>query len=93
MLKGSKNTTLNYQSVIGEATALVMNATVPVSGKSTISKSIVNMELYEANKRECRQDSAAFDELVWEAEDAREATETTTTTQEETTEEVVTGEA
>lgn len=96
MLKGTKNVTLNYQSVIGDETVIVMNATVPVSGRSTINKSIVNMDLYEANKRVCRQDMAAFDALVWEAEDEREATaaaQPETTTQEETTEEGGSGEA
>lgn len=69
MLKGNKSVSLSYQSTIGDQVAVYMSAQIPESGNSNSSKNIQNLELYEANKAECRADMAAFDELLWTLED------------------------
>lgn len=68
-LKGTKSVSLNYQSMIGDQVAVYMSAQIPESGRSNSSKTIQNLDLYEANKEECRQDMAEFDEMLWELED------------------------
>ena len=68
-LKGTKSVSLNYQSMIGDQVAVYMSAKIPESGRSNSSKTIQNLDLYEANKEECRQDMAEFDEMLWELED------------------------
>ena len=69
MLKGTKSTTLNYQVMIGETPAIYITASIPETGKSTCTKNIVNLDLYEKNKAACRADMAAFDAMLWELED------------------------
>lgn len=81
MLKGTKSTSLSYQSMIGDQVAVYMTAQIPESGRSNSSKTIQNLELYEANKTECRSDMEAFDEILWSLEDQEE-----TVTQPETDE-------
>lgn len=74
MLRGTKATSLNYTSVINEKIVATYNAQVPEDGKTVKTRVIVDTELYEANKRECRADEAAFNELVYETEDERQQT-------------------
>ena len=81
MLKGTKSTSLSYQSMIGDQVAVYMTAQIPESGRSNSSKTIQNLELYEANKTECRAGMEAFDEILWSLEDQEE-----TVTQPETDE-------
>lgn len=74
MLKGTKSVSLSFQSVIhdqekGDQIAVYMSAQIPESGRSNSSKTIQDLNLYEANKAECRADMAAFDEMLWELED------------------------
>lgn len=69
MLTGNKSISFNYQSMVGETPVVYMTGQIPESGKSTCTKTIMDLELYEANKAECRKDIAAFDAIVWEAED------------------------
>lgn len=69
MLKGTKSTSLNYQSMIGDQVAVYMTAQIPESGRSNSSKTIQNIELYEANKVECRKDMEDFDDILWSLED------------------------
>ena len=83
MLKGSKSVTLTYQSIINGVPAIYMTASIPESGKSTVNKNITNLDIYEANKEECRKDMGAFDEILWGMEDQsvemeNGSTETTT---------------
>lgn len=73
MLKGTKSVSLSYQSMIGDKIAVYMSAQIPDSGRSTSNKTIQDLDLYEANKTECREDMAAFDEMLWELEDQASA--------------------
>lgn len=74
-LKGTKNIALSYQSMIGDQVAVYMSAQIPESGRSNSSKTIQDLDLYEANKTECREDMAAFDEMLFELEDQQTAIE------------------
>ena len=74
-LKGTKNIALSYQSMIGDQVAVYMSAQIPESGRSNSSKTIQDLDLYEANKAECREDMAAFDEMLFELEDQQTAIE------------------
>lgn len=69
MLKGTKSISLSYQSVIGDQVAVYMSAQIPESGRSTFSKTIQDLELYETNKAECRKDMQEFDEMLFALED------------------------
>lgn len=69
MLKGSKSVSMSYQSMIGDKVAVYMTASIPESGKSTSNKTIQDLDLYEANKTECRADMGEFEEMLWELED------------------------
>lgn len=74
-LKGTKNIALSYQSMIGDQVAVYMSAQIPESGRSNSSKTIQDLDLYEANKAECREDMAAFDEMLFELEDQQTSIE------------------
>ncbi|MBM6745210.1 hypothetical protein H6A32_13040 [Drancourtella massiliensis] len=76
-LKGTKNIALSYQSMIGDQVAVYMTAQIPESGRSNSNKTIQDLDLYEANKAECREDMAAFDEMLFELEDQQTAAEET----------------
>lgn len=69
MLKGNKSVTISYQSVIGDQVAVYMSAQIPESGKSNSSKTIQDLELYEANKAECRKDMQEFEDMLFALED------------------------
>lgn len=69
MLKGTKSVSLSYQSMIGDKVAVYMSAQIPESGRSNSNKTIQDLDLYEANKTECREDMAKFDDMLWELED------------------------
>lgn len=87
-LKGTKNIALSYQSMIGDQVAVYMSAQIPESGCSNSSKTIQDLDLYEANKAECREDMAAFDEILFELEDQQTAIEETPEESEENQEEM-----
>ena len=78
MLKGTKSVSLSYQSMIGDKVAVYMSAQIPESGRSNSNKTIQDLDLYEANKTECRQDMAEFDAMLWELEDQSADPETDT---------------
>lgn len=69
MLKGTKSISLSFQSMIGDQVAVYMSAQIPESGRSTFSKTIQDLELYETNKAECRKDMQEFDEMLFALED------------------------
>lgn len=71
MLKVTKSITLNGESRMDDQVVVCMNAMISTdgTGSSSVNTNIVNRELYNANKKQMRQDIAAFDELVYEAED------------------------
>ena len=87
-LKGTKNISLSYQSTIGDQVAVYMTAQIPESGRSNSNKTIQDLDLYEANKAECREDMAAFDEMLFELEDQQTAIEETPEESEENQEEM-----
>lgn len=87
-LKGTKNIALSYQSMSGDQVAVYMSAQIPESGRSNSSKTIQDLDLYEANKAECREDMAAFDEMLFELEDQQTAIEETPEESEENQEEM-----
>lgn len=84
MLKGTKSVSLSYQSMIGDKVAVYMSAQIPESGRSNSNKTIQDLDLYEANKAECREDMAQFDEMLWELEDQSTEQETEPGTGQET---------
>lgn len=57
--------TINGQSMINGTPAATMSATVYENGNVSISKNICNIELYESNKSEVRDDMANFENLVF----------------------------
>ena len=71
MLKVTKSITLNGESRMDDQAVVYMNAMISTdgTGSSNVNTNIVNRALYNANKKQVRQDIAAFDELVYEAED------------------------
>lgn len=69
MLKGTKSISLSFQSMIGDQVAVYMSTQIPENGRSNTSKTIQNLELYEANKAECRKDMQEFDEMLFALED------------------------
>lgn len=87
-LKGTKNISLSYQSTIGDQVAVYMTAQIPESGRSNSNKTIQDLDLYEANKTECRADMAAFDEMLFELEGQQTAIEETPEESEENQEEM-----
>lgn len=71
MLKTTKIINLNGESKIGEQVAATMYATLSTngSGNENINKTILNQELYSANKTEIRKDMRDFEDLVYEEQD------------------------
>ena len=69
MLKGSKSVSLSFQSMIDDKVAIYMSAQIPENGKSNSNMTIQDLELYEANKTECRKDMNEFNTMLWELED------------------------
>ncbi len=69
MLKGSKSVSLSFQSMVGDQVAIYMSAQILENGKSNSNMTIQDLELYEANKTECRKDMNEFNNMLWELED------------------------
>ena len=55
--------------MINGTRAMYMSADLDPDGKVTSSTAIQNVELYEANKTECRADLAEFQQMVYDMED------------------------
>lgn len=71
MLKANKTITVTGNSFINDKPVVHMQANVSTDGGTTShSSSIQDKALYEANKAECRQDMAAFDQMVYDIEDS-----------------------
>lgn len=72
MLKTTKSTTLTGQSMIGEQQVIYLSANITneSAGNTSINQSIQNDTLYKANLTECRADVQAFQQSIWDAEDA-----------------------
>ena len=71
MLKGTKSTSMNFNSMINDKSAVYMSAQIPVNGSASITITDQDRDLYEANKTQCRKDIEAFNQLVYAAEDER----------------------
>ena len=74
MLETRKFITINGNSIIkmkdGTENAVVsMTANIPEDGNVNSNITIINQEVYNANKAECRADMDAFMALVREVED------------------------
>lgn len=74
MLKKTKSTSLTGESQINGTTVVRMTASLSTEGGSDyVNQSVTNVELYNANKREVRKDIAAFQDYVFEQQDAIDA--------------------
>lgn len=77
MLETRRTISLNGTSQItvsegNKVTAVTMAANVAETGNSNIVTNIINKEVYEANKEECRADIDAFTAQVRAIEDEEE---------------------
>ncbi|MEW8993117.1 hypothetical protein [Clostridium sp.] len=71
MLKTNKSITLVGQSVVEGQQVVYMSATISTDGgnSGTVTRSIQNKELYNANRVEVRGDMDAFDKQLYAIED------------------------
>ncbi|MCO8292326.1 hypothetical protein HXW84_11800 [Tetragenococcus halophilus] len=68
MLTTNKSITLTGNTTIDEERVVYYRAEISPND-SRINQSVQNQELYDANKKECRQDFADFTDRVYEIED------------------------
>ena len=69
-LKTQQTVTLTGTSEINGVQIAYFNASVPQGlGNSTISRSVTNQDLYDANRTEVRSDETEFQEKVYAIED------------------------
>ncbi len=78
MIKINKNITLNGQSIIEDKQIVYMNANISTDGNSnaSINTTIMDQNLYELNKEECRKDITAFQSEVYRVQDSIKDTAT-----------------
>lgn len=69
MLKATRSITISANSMINGTQTVYMSAKLETDGKVTSSTAIQNVDLYEANKDQCRADLAAFQQMVYDLED------------------------
>lgn len=73
MLKTRKSLTVTGHSVVTvdnvDVMVASMTATISNEGSNNITSTILNKELYQAHKDECRADIDAFTEVVRSVED------------------------
>ncbi len=71
MLKTNKSITLTGYSIIEDKQVAYMNATISTNGGNvgSVTRSIQNQELYNANKAEVRADMDNFDKELYAIED------------------------
>ena len=67
MLKITKNITVNGESKIGDVATVYMTANVS-TGNTSVNKSIIDGDMYKANKTELDKDIADFEKMVAEIE-------------------------
>lgn len=73
-LRKIKSTSLTGESVINGTTVVRMTASLSTSGGSdSVNQYVQNVDLYNANKRDVRKDISAFQEYVYEQQDAIDA--------------------
>lgn len=69
-LNTNKSISITGTSTVNGSVIMQFNANLATGkGSSNISQSIINQDLYDANKKEARADSAAFQSLVYDTED------------------------
>ncbi|MCC4468147.1 hypothetical protein [Limosilactobacillus reuteri] len=73
-LRKTKSTSLTGESVINGTTVVRMTASLSTNGGSdSVNQYVQNVDLYNANKRDVRKDIAAFQDYVYEQQDAIDA--------------------
>lgn len=73
-LRKAKAITLTGESVVNGTVVVRMSANVSTNGGSdSVNQYVQNVDLYNANKQEVRKDIAAFQEYVYEQQDAIDA--------------------
>lgn len=73
-LRKSKSTSLSGESVINGTIVVRMTASLSTNGGSdSVNQYVQNVDLYNANKREVRKDISAFQDYVYEQQDAIDA--------------------
>lgn len=70
MLNTNQAITLSGQSTINGTVAVNFYATIGGNTQDNFSSTIVNKELYEANKDECKKDIADFQSKVFAIQDS-----------------------
>jgi hypothetical protein len=71
MLTANKNITIVGQSTIDNTPCVFMSASISTDGTTSgsITSTISNSTIYEANKVECRKDMEDFQTMVYAAQD------------------------
>lgn len=73
-LRKTKSTSLSGDSIINGTTVVHMTASLSTNGGSYyVNQSVQNVDLYNANKNQVRKDIAAFQDYVYEQQDAIDA--------------------
>ncbi|WP_053072684.1 hypothetical protein [Lactiplantibacillus herbarum] len=81
MLKTNKSITLSGQSFVNGTQVASYSANInSESGSSNINSSIINQELYDANKVDVRKDLSDFTTKVYEVEDQLDSEDTADST-------------
>lgn len=72
MLNLSKSINITGQSMINGTQVVFMSANITTEGGQapTVNQSIMNLELYNANKEQCRKDIADFQTEVYKIQDS-----------------------
>lgn len=70
-LKTNKSITLTGTSTIGDAQVAYFSATLDQegNGSNSVNQTIQNQKLYDANKKEVREDISKFQQLIYDTED------------------------
>lgn len=73
-LHKTKSTSLTGESIIDGVTVVRMTASLSTNGGSDyVNQSVLNVDKYNANKRDVRKDIATFQDYVYEQQDAIDA--------------------
>lgn len=73
-LSKTKSTSLTGESKIDGVTVVRMTASLSTNGGSDyVNQSVLDIDRYNSNKQEVRKDIAAFQEYVYEQQDAIDA--------------------
>lgn len=73
-LRKTKSTSLTGESVIDGVTVVRMTASLSTNGGSDyVNQSVLNVDKYNANKRDVRKDISLFQDYVYEQQDAIDA--------------------